>query len=62
MATRRRPRVFGSCWTRRPVVTISSPTEDREEEEGWEDISTHDSATVSGGFWMMMQEVHTIVA
>ncbi len=37
------------CWRRRrweirsPVVTTSSPTEDREEEDGWEEISTQDS-------------------
>ncbi len=31
------------CPTRRPVVTISSPMEDREDEDGCEAISTHDS-------------------
>ena len=31
------------CCTRRPVVTISSPIEEREEEDGCEAISTHDS-------------------
>jgi hypothetical protein len=39
----RRRRGMASCWTRSPVVTISSPMEEREEEEGWEDISTQES-------------------
>ena len=39
----RRRRGMASCWTRNPVVTISSPMEEREEEEGWEDISTQES-------------------
>lgn len=34
-----------SCWTRSPVVTISSPIEEREEEDGWEDISTQESSS-----------------
>jgi hypothetical protein len=29
---------------------ISSPMEEREEEDGWEEISTHDSAVVSISF------------
>lgn len=37
-------RVFESFCTRRPVVTISSPIEDREDEEGCDDISTQDSS------------------
>lgn len=41
--TLRRLLVLGSCCTRRPVVTISSPIEDREDEEGCEAISTQDS-------------------
>jgi hypothetical protein len=45
--TRRRLRVLESCRTRRPVVTISSPIEEREDEEGWEEISTQDSRAVS---------------
>jgi hypothetical protein len=40
---RRRLRVLGSCCTRSPVVTISSPMEDRDEDDGWEEISTQDS-------------------
>ena len=41
----------GCGCTRRPVVTISSPMEEREE-EGWEEISTQDSEgeRVSGEF------------
>lgn len=38
--------MFGICWTCRPVVTISS-VEEREEEDGWEVISTQDSGGVS---------------
>lgn len=47
---RRLLRELGSCWTRRPVVTISSPMEDKEEEEGCEDISTQDSTLLSWTF------------
>lgn len=45
--TRRLLRELGSCCTRKPVVTISSPMEDKEEEDCCEDISTHDSALLS---------------
>jgi hypothetical protein len=34
---------FESCWTVRPVVMISSATDDREAEDGQDPISTHDS-------------------
>lgn len=40
-----RLRVSDTWCTRRPVVTISSPREDSEEEDGCEDISTHDSSS-----------------
>jgi hypothetical protein len=43
-ATLRRLRELGSCCTRRPVVTISSPIEEREDEDGCEAISTQDSS------------------
>jgi hypothetical protein len=53
--TRRRLRVLESCATRRPVVTISSPIEESEEEEGWEDISTQDSDRLAlGEGWRSM--------
>lgn len=45
-----RLRARGSCWTRRPVVTISSPIELNEEEDGWEEISTQDSVKSSSTF------------
>lgn len=35
---------LGVCCTRKPVVTTSSLAEDKEEEDGWELISTHESA------------------
>ncbi len=35
--------ILGSDWTRRPVVTISSPIDDKDDDEGCDDISTHDS-------------------
>jgi hypothetical protein len=40
---RRLRRIFWD-WTRRPVVITSLSIEDREEEDGWEEISTQDSA------------------
>lgn len=50
----RRRRGMASCWTRSPVVTISSPMEEREEEEGWEDISTQESSFRNR--WGMLSE------
>jgi len=42
--------------TWRPVVAISSPSDDNDEDEGCDAISTHDSAIVSGGDadWLRM--------
>lgn len=40
---RRLRRLFESCCTRRPVVTISSVADDKDDEEGCEETSIHDS-------------------
>jgi hypothetical protein len=47
-AARLRRRGLGACDTRNPVVTISSPMEESDDEDGSEDISTQDSAR-----WML---------
>ncbi len=46
---KRRFRLGPRAWlpTRRPVVIISSPMDEREDDDGWDAISTHDSASVS---------------
>jgi hypothetical protein len=43
-AARLRRRGLGACDTRNPVVTISSPIEESDDEDGSDDISTQDSA------------------
>lgn len=39
----RRPRRKLVDWTRNPAVTISLSMEDKDEDDGWDDISTQDS-------------------
>jgi len=41
--SRLRRRALESCWTRKPVVMISSFADDKEEDEGCDDSSTQES-------------------